>query len=145
MPGVRGGVSELQPRLFSFNNPFGACPDCSGLGVKMEFHPDLVIPKPPPELHQGAVAPYNPRAAWHRSLFQSLADHFGFTLDTPFDELPPQVFTALLSGSDEEVVVRYQNERRNSSYRYTTRYRGILHDLRRRHHESSSQGIKEWL
>ena len=136
---------ELQPRLFSFNNPFGACPDCSGLGVKMEFHPDLVIPNHRLSFNQGAVAPYNPRAAWHRSLFQSLADHFGFTLDTPFDELQPQVFTALLSGSDEEVVVRYQNERRNSSYRYTTRYRGILHDLRRRHHESSSQGIKEWL
>ena len=136
---------ELEPRLFSFNNPFGACPDCSGLGVKMEFDPELVIPNRRLSFNEGAVAPYNPKAAWHRSLFQSLADHFGFTLDTPFSDLSPRVFALLLKGSDEEFEVRYQNERRNSSYRYTTRYRGILRDLRRRYRDSSSQGVKEWL
>ena len=136
---------ELEPRLFSFNNPFGACPDCSGLGVKMEFDPDLVIPNRSLSFNEGAVAPYNPKAAWHRSLFQSLADHFGFTLDTPFGELPPKVLEALLRGSGEELEVHYQNDRRTSSYRYTTRYRGILHDLRRRHRDSSSPGVKEWL
>ena len=77
------------------------------------------------------MAPYNPKAAWHRSLFQSLADHFDFTLDTPFGDLPPEVLNALLRGSTEPVEVRYRNQRRNSSYRYTTRYRGILNDLRR--------------
>ena len=136
---------ELEPRLFSFNNPFGACPDCSGLGVKMEFDPDLVIPNRSLSFNEGAVAPYNPKAAWHRSLFQSLADHFDFSLDTPFAELPPEVMDALLHGSGEELEVRYQNDRRTSSYRYTTRYRGILHDLRRRHRDSSSPGVKEWL
>ena len=136
---------ELEPRLFSFNNPFGACPDCSGLGVKMEFDPELVIPNPRLSFNEGAVAPYNPKAAWHRSLFQSLADHFDFTLDTPFGDLPPEVLNALLRGSSEPVEVRYRNQRRNSSYRYTTRYRGILNDLRRRYRESSSQGVKEWL
>ena len=136
---------ELEPRLFSFNNPFGACPDCSGLGVKMEFDPELVIPNPSLSFNEGAVAPYNPKAAWHRSLFQSLADHFDFTLNTPFDDLPPEVLDALLRGSSEPVEVRYRNQRRNSSYRYTTRYRGILNDLRRRYRESSSQGVKEWL
>ncbi len=136
---------ELEPRLFSFNNPFGACPDCSGLGVKMEFDPELVIPNPRLSFNEGAVAPYNPKAAWHRSLFQSLADHFDFTLDTPFGDLPPDVLNALLRGSSEPLEVRYQNRRRNSSYRYTTRYRGILNDLRRRYRESSSPGVKEWL
>jgi len=136
---------ELEPRLFSFNNPFGACPDCSGLGVKMEFDPELVIPNPRLSFNEGAVAPYNPKAAWHRSLFQSLADHFDFTLDTPFGDLPPDVLNALLRGSSEPVEVRYRNRRRNSSYRYTTRYRGILNDLRRRYRESSSPGVKEWL
>ena len=136
---------ELEPRLFSFNNPFGACPDCSGLGVKMEFDPELVIPNRSLSFNEGAVAPYNPKASWYRSLFQSLAAHFDFSLDTPFSDLPPDVLTALLRGSSEQLEVRYQNERRNSSYRYTTRYRGILHDLRRRHRESSSQGVKEWL
>ena len=136
---------ELEPRLFSFNNPFGACPDCSGLGVKMEFDPELVIPNPGLSFNEGAVATYNPKAAWHRSLFQSLADHFGFTLDTPFAELTQEVLTALLRGSKEQIEVRYQNERRTSSYRYTTRYRGILHDLRRRHRDTSSPGVKEWL
>ena len=136
---------ELEPRLFSFNNPFGACPDCSGLGVKMEFDPELVIPNPRLSFDQGAVAPYNPKATWHRSVFQSLADHFDFTLDTPFADLPAEVLSVLLRGSSDEIEIRYQNPRRNSSYRYTTRYRGILHDLRRRYRESSSQGVKEWL
>ena len=136
---------ELEPRLFSFNNPFGACPDCSGLGVKMEFDPELVIPNPRLSFNEGAVVPCNPKAAWHRSLFQSLADHFDFTLDTPFSDLPPDVLTALLRGSSEPIEVRYRNQRRNSSYRYTTRYRGILNDLRRRYRESSSQAVKEWL
>ena len=136
---------ELQPRLFSFNNPFGACPACSGLGVTMEFDPDLVVPNRSLSFNQGAAAPYNPDAVWHRSQFQSLADHFGFALDTPFSDLPPAVFEALLHGSDEQVEMRYRNESRNSSYRYTTRYRGILHDLRRRHRETSSEGVKEWL
>ena len=136
---------ELEPRLFSFNNPFGACPDCSGLGVKMEFDPDLVIPNRRLSFNEGAVAPYNPDAAWHRSVFQSLADHFGFGLDTPFSDLPPDIVDILLHGSGEQVEVHYRNSRRTSSYRYTTRYRGILHDLRRRHRDSASQGVKDWL
>ena len=136
---------ELEPRLFSFNAPFGACPDCSGLGVKMEFDPGLVIPNPRLSFNEGAVAPYNPDAAWHRSVFRSLADHFGFDLDTPFSDLPPDIFDLLLHGSDEQVEVHYRNSRRTSSYRYTTRYRGILHDLRRRQRDSASQGVKDWL
>ena len=136
---------ELEPRLFSFNNPFGACPECSGLGVKMEFDPALVIPDPRLSFNEGAVAPYNPDAAWHHSMFQSLADHFGFDLDTPFSELPPDIVEVLLHGSGEQVEVHYRNSRRSSSYRYTTRYRGILHDLRRRHRDSSSQGGQDWL
>ena len=136
---------ELEPRLFSFNNPFGACSECSGLGVKMEFDPALVIPNPHLSFNEGAVAPYNPDAAWHRSMFQSLADHFGFDLNTPFSDLPPDILEVLLHGSGEQVEVHYRNSRRTSSYRYTTRYRGILHDLRRRHRDSSSQGVKDWL
>ena len=136
---------ELEPRLFSFNNPFGACPDCSGLGVKMEFDPGLVIPNPRLSFNAGAVAPYNPDAAWHRSVFQSLADHFGFSLDTRFSDLPQDILDVLLHGSGEQVEVHYRNSRRSSSYRYTTRYRGILHDLRRRYRDSASQGVKDWL
>ena len=136
---------ELEPRLFSFNNPFGACPDCSGLGVKMEFDPGLVIPNPRLSFNEGGVAPYNPDAAWHRSVFQSLADHFGFNLDTPFSDLAPDIVAVLLHGSGEQVEMHYRNSRRSSSYRYTTRYRGILHDLRRRYRDSASQGVKDWL
>ena len=136
---------ELEPRLFSFNNPFGACPDCSGLGVKMEFDPGLVIPNPRLSFNEGGVAPCNPDAAWHRSMFESLADHFGFDLDTPFSDLPPDIVDVLLHGSGEQVEVHYRNSRRSSSYRYTTRYRGILHELRRRYRDSASQGVKDWL
>ena len=136
---------DLEPRLFSFNNPFGACPDCSGLGVNMAFDADLVIPNPRLSFNEGGVAPYNPTATWHSSVFQSLAGHFGFTLDTPIGDLPPDILDVLLHGSDDEVEIHYQNAQRSSSYRYTTRYRGILHDLRRRYRDSSSQGVKDWL
>ena len=81
-------MPELQPRLFSFNSPFGACPECSGLGVTLEFDPDMVIPDRTLSFNQGGIVPYNPKANWYRSMFESLAKHFGFTLDTPLGELP---------------------------------------------------------
>ncbi len=75
-------IPELQPRLFSFNNPFGACAECSGLGVTLEFDQDLVMPDPRLSFNEGGVAPYNPKANWHRSQFESLARHFKFSLPT---------------------------------------------------------------
>ena len=81
-------IPELQPRLFSFINPFGACPECTGLGAKQEFDPDLIIPDANLSFDEGGIAPYNPDAAWNRSRFEALAKKFKFSLSTPLNELP---------------------------------------------------------
>lgn len=141
------GISlpELQPRLFSFNNPYGACETCLGIGDTMEFDPDLVIPDKSLSFNEGAIATANPEAAWHRSWFESLADHYGFSLDTPFIELPEDIYDIILNGSDEEIHVTYVSERRQGRFEYNSNYRGVLNDLKRRYLETKSDGIKSWL
>ncbi|MDR1868586.1 MAG: excinuclease ABC subunit UvrA [Treponema sp.] len=138
-------IPELQPRLFSFNNPFGACPGCTGLGAKLEFDPDLVIPDRTLSFNEGGVIPYNPDSAWNRSRFQSLAKHYGFSLDVPFNKLPKKVVNAILYGSDDEIKVRYVNREGTSHFQYQSVFPGILEELKRRYLETQSQGVKDWL
>ncbi|MDR1095803.1 MAG: excinuclease ABC subunit UvrA, partial [Spirochaetaceae bacterium] len=138
-------IPELQPRLFSFNNPFGACPECDGLGAKLEFDPDLVIPNRELSFDEGGCVPYNPDSAWHRSRFEALARQYKFKLSTPFKDLPEKAMNALLYGSDREIAVRYENRNGTGAFNYNTRFPGILEDLKRRYLETNSQGIKEWL
>ncbi|MCL1818515.1 MAG: excinuclease ABC subunit UvrA, partial [Spirochaetaceae bacterium] len=141
------GISlpELQPRLFSFNNPYGACPSCSGLGVKLEFDPDLLIPDKSLSFNEGGIVPYNPQAQWQKSKFTSLAKHLGFNLNTPLGELPKKVYNAILYGTKEKMPVSYVNKEGTGKFEYHAAFSGILEDLRRRYLESSSEGIKEWL
>ncbi|GHU69092.1 UvrABC system protein A [Spirochaetia bacterium] len=138
-------IPELQPRLFSFNNPYGACPACSGLGAKLEFDPDLVIPNRSLSFDEGGVVPYNPDSAWHRSRFESLAKHYKFRLSTPFDELPRKVVDAILYGSKEDIRIKYENREGTNKFEYNQRFPGILEELKRRYLETQSQGIKDWL
>ncbi|MDR2435065.1 MAG: excinuclease ABC subunit UvrA [Treponema sp.] len=138
-------IPELQPRLFSFNNPFGACPGCSGLGAKLEFDPDLVIPNRSLSFNEGGCVPYNPDSAWHRSRFESLARHFKFSLNTPFKDLPKRAMNAILYGSDESIDVHYENKDKTGYFDYNTYFPGVLEDLKRRYLETQSPGIKEWL
>ncbi|MCK5007772.1 MAG: excinuclease ABC subunit UvrA, partial [Spirochaetales bacterium] len=138
-------VPELQPRLFSFNSPFGACQECSGLGVTLEFDPQLVIPDKGLSIRQGAITTHNPKANWHRSIFESLARHYGFDLDTPLEELSPESLDILLYGSEDQIRFRYENPQREGRWEYTSNFRGVLNELRRRYLETSSEGVKEWL
>ncbi|MDR2394868.1 MAG: excinuclease ABC subunit UvrA [Treponema sp.] len=138
-------IPDLQPRLFSFNNPFGACPACSGLGAKLEFDPHLVIPDRSLSFNQGGVVPYNPESAWHRSRFESLARHYQFSLDTPLKDLPKKVLEAILYGSKEEIDISYENRDKTGRFEYRAKYPGVLEDLKRRYLETQSPGIKEWL
>ncbi len=138
-------IPELQPRLFSFNNPFGACPGCSGIGTKMEFDPDLVIPDRSLSFNEGGCIPYNPDSAWNSSRFKSLSQHFGFSLDTPFNKLSKRVMNAIFYGTDDELKVRYMNKEGTSHFEYQARFAGILEELRKRYMETQSQGVKEWL
>lgn len=138
-------VPELQPRLFSFNSPFGACPECDGLGIKLEFDPDLIIPDPSLSFNQGGFAPYNPDAAWHRSRFESLSRHFGFSLDTPISKLGPETVEMLLHGTDDIIPMTYDNREKTGHFEFQQKYGGMIADLRRRYKESSSDGVREWL
>ncbi|MDR0448554.1 MAG: excinuclease ABC subunit UvrA, partial [Treponema sp.] len=138
-------IPELQPRLFSFNNPYGACPACSGLGIRLEFDPDLVIPDTSLSFNEGGCVPYNPDSAWHRSRFDSLAKHYKFSLDTAFEDLPKTVVRAILYGSKDEIRVRYENRDGTGHFEYNSRFPGVLEDLKRRYLETQSSGIKEWL
>ena len=141
------GVSmpELQPRLFSFNNPFGACPECTGLGIRMDFDPALVMPNPSLSFNEGALIPYNPDSAWYRSRFDGLAKHFKFSLDTPMKDLPKKALDAMFYGSDEKLEVHYKNKEGTSHFDYNTKFPGVLEDLKRRYMETTSPGVKDWL
>jgi excinuclease ABC subunit A len=138
-------VPELTPRLFSFNNPYGACKTCGGLGITLEFDPGKVIPDENLSFDEGALAPYNPKAGWYRRHFESLARHFGFTLTTPFRDLPPKAIDVILNGTEELIEFTYPNRDRNSQWQYSSGYPGVLKELRRRYLETKSDGIKEWL
>ncbi|MDR2500226.1 MAG: excinuclease ABC subunit UvrA [Treponema sp.] len=138
-------IPELQPRLFSFNNPYGACPACSGLGSKLEFDPALLIPNPDLSFNEGGLAAYNPDSAWHRSRFESLARHYHFSLDTPFKDLPKKVLNAILQGSGEAIDIRYENRDKTGHFAYRSPFPGVLEDLKRRYIETQSPGVKEWL
>ncbi len=138
-------VPELQPRLFSFNNPFGACPECTGLGVTLDFDPDLVIPDGSLSFNQGGVAPYNPQASTYRCQFEGLARHFHFSLDTPLAELPAGVMRVILHGTSEKISFRYVSTDGRGKWEYESGFRGILNELKRRYLESSSEQVKEWM
>jgi excinuclease ABC subunit A len=138
-------IPELEPRLFSFNNPFGACPSCHGLGEKSQFDPDKVIPDRSRSFNQGAIATQNPEAMWSRSPFKALAKAYDFTLDTPFSELDDEIIDIILYGSKERIPIRYKGEKDASSYMMEKRFTGVITDLNRRYYETKSNHIRQWM
>jgi len=138
-------LPELQPRLFSFNNPYGACHSCDGLGMTLDFDRDLIIPDPSLSFNQRGFAPYNPKAAWHRSWFEALSKALDFSLDTPIDKLDVSIINAIFYGTEESIEITYVNKKGTGKYEYSSQFKGIIADLKRRYKESSSQGIRSWL
>ncbi len=136
---------ELEPRLFSFNSPYGACEACSGLGITLEFDRDLILPDPSRSFSEGGLVPYNPNSAWHRSRFEALAAHLGFSLDTPFEELSDDVIDGVFYGTTEPIEVSYVNKENTGRFEYQTAFNGVFEDLKRRYKETTSDGIKQWL
>lgn len=142
----RDGLSfeELEPRSFSFNSPFGACPECSGLGVQTEVDPDLVVPDPDLTLEQGAIAPWSSGTSseYFTRLLTALGDDLGFDMDTPWRRLPARAREAILNGQGDSVTVRYRN-RYGRERSYTTGFEGVLAFLRRRHAEAESDAARD--
>ena len=138
-------VSELEPRLFSFNNPFGACPGCDGLGVKQFFDPDRVVTNGQLSLANGAVRGWDRRNAYYFQMIQALADHYKFDPEAPYANLPPRAREVLMQGSGgEEVEFRYFDSR-GRTVRRKHKFEGILPNLERRYHETESLAVREEL
>ncbi|HHO67966.1 MAG TPA: excinuclease ABC subunit UvrA, partial [Gammaproteobacteria bacterium] len=138
-------LSELEPRLFSFNNPVGACPSCDGLGVQQSFDPQRVVAHPHLSLAGGAVRGWDRRNAYYFQLISSLADHYGFDIDTPFEELPEKVQDVILYGSGREVIeFQYINERSGFTVKRHP-FEGILRNMERRYRETESSVVREEL
>ncbi len=138
------GVSlpEIEPRIFSFNAPYGACPTCTGLGFKQEIDPDLVL-DPSLSLLDGAVLPWAASTSeYYQELLRSLADHYGVDMRTPVRRLPREFVRALLYGTEEAVRVRYHN-RWGALREYETAFEGVIPWLERRYRETDSEYVKE--
>lgn len=139
-------VEEITPRMFSFNNPFGACPKCTGIGVFMKIDPDLIIPDPSKSIRQGGLK----GSGWAlegntiaEAYMVGLADHYGFSLDTPIEDLPKEIVDILLYGTKDEKFKIHRFSQRKGFESYETDFEGIIGNLERRYRETNSNWIKE--
>ncbi|HEX5803054.1 MAG TPA: excinuclease ABC subunit UvrA, partial [Azospira sp.] len=138
-------LQELEPRLFSFNNPMGACPKCDGLGVIQFFDPKRVVAHPDLSLAAGAIRGWDRRNQFYFQLLGSLASHFNFSIDTPWNELPEEIQKLVLFGSGRQVIpFSYLNERGRATIREHS-FEGIVHNLERRYKETDSVAVREEL
>ena len=137
-------ISELEPRLFSFNSPVGACPECDGIGTMQFFDPRLVVKSPELSLAGGAIRGWDRRNGYYFQMLQSLAAHFDFDVELPFGELDPRVQDVILNGSSEEVKFSYRNERGDQRVQKHP-FEGILPNLKRRYRDTESSVVREEL
>jgi excinuclease ABC subunit A len=143
------GLTEIEPRNFSFNSPHGACPVCTGLGTTREFDPDLIIPNRSLSLAQGAVAPWlratGEGSAWYSALLEGVAARYDISLDVPVRDLPQEAIEVILSGSrGKKVTVRYKS-RSGRMRSYDVAYEGVIPNLQRRYQATSSDWVREEL
>lgn len=140
-------IEEIEPRSFSFNNPFGACPDCFGLGYKMEFDPELMIPDRSLSLNEGAIVAMgwvssSEEGSFTHALLEALAKEYGFSLDTPFEELPENVQNVIISGTNgRQVKVHYKGQRGEGVYPIA--FEGLIQNMQKRYRETGSDTMKQ--
>ena len=139
-------IDEIEPRSFSFNNPFGACPECFGLGYKMEFSEELMIPDPSLSINQGAIAVLGwqsctDKSSFTRAILDALCKEYHFDLDTPFEDYPTEIHDILIYGTDgKEVKVYYKGQRGEGIY--PVAFEGLIKNVERRYRETGSQTMK---
>jgi excinuclease ABC subunit A len=138
-------LTELEPRLFSFNNPSGACPSCDGLGVKQFFDPERVVVNPSLSLAGGAIRGWDRRTTYYYQMIQSLAAHYEFDIEKPFDELDDKLQQVILSGSGSEKIDFFYQNSRGMEVRKRHRFEGVLPNLDRRYRETESGAVREEL
>jgi excinuclease ABC subunit A len=136
-------IPELTPQMFSFNNPQGACPECSGLGTKRYFDPELIIPDPDLSLREGAIAPWSKRhSVYFQQMLDALCQHYRIDIYTPFKDIPKKVQDIFLQGSGTEEI-QFYFERDNRRHFYKRPFEGIIPNLERRYHETESYSVRE--
>lgn len=139
-------LDEIEPRTFSFNAPYGACPECTGLGFSLAIDPELVVPDPDKTLNEGAIEPWmmtKSTGDYYRHLLEGLASELGFDLDTSWKDLPEEVRQAIMYGKDFKVTVSYRN-RWGRMREYSTGFEGVVRSLMRRHEETDSEQRKQY-
>lgn len=137
-------MPPLEPRMFSFNSPFGACPECKGLGFKQSISVDLIIPDKNKSLNGGAIAPLNLDQNIYYTSLSTVCKHYGIDMDMPVKDIPKDKMDIILYGTKEEISFKYVSK--NGSIRYTKdTYEGVLNNLQRRFLETTSSWIREWL
>ncbi len=142
------GISfeELSPRMFSFNSPHGACPECNGIGAKMEMNPDLVVPNPDLTLDEGAIIPWsknNKKEGYYAQMLRALATHYGFSMEVPFKDLPKEIQDIIFYGSDERITFTFK--RRNRSYHVNRKFEGVITRLERLYLETKSNFNRKYI
>jgi excinuclease ABC subunit A len=138
-------LTELEPRLFSFNNPSGACPGCDGLGVKQFFDADRVVVSPGLSLAGGAIRGWDRKTTYYYQMIQSLASHYGFDIETPFNELSKKLQDVVLRGSGKEKIEFFYANSRGMQIKKLHRFEGVLPNLERRYRETESSAVREEL
>ena len=139
-------ISEIEPRSFSFNNPFGACPECFGLGYKMEFDVDLMIPDKSRSLSEGAISVMGwqssgDKGSFTNALLQALAKEFHFSMETPFEDLSQEAKNIIIYGTDKKVNVHYEGQRGKGVYPIA--FEGLIRNVERKYRETGSETIKQ--
>jgi len=138
-------LTELEPRLFSFNNPTGACPTCDGLGVKQFFDPARVVVNPDLSLAGGAIRGWDRKTTYYYQMVKSLASHYEFDIETPFEELSAKLQKVVLYGSGNEKIDFFYENTRGMQIKKLHRFEGVLPNLERRYHETESNAVREEL
>lgn len=138
-------LAELAPRLFSFNSPSGACSSCDGLGVMQDFDPELVVVDRKFSLVEGAIRGWDRRNSYYFQLLSSLAKHYGFDMDTPYEKLPKKIQHVILYGSGDELIkFKYENDE-GRSYNKVDAFEGVIHNMERRYRETESEMVRDEL
>lgn len=139
-------IGEIEPRTFSFNSPFGSCKACNGLGIKMEFDPDLVIPDKTKSILEGAIVPWNGRfSSFRKQELKAVGKKFGFNLITPINKMKPSQLDVILNGTDKMINFSYESQTSDSYWQYTNSFEGVLNNLHRTFMETESESKREWL